>query len=141
MNTNNIDMRQAVAAMALTKLATTKGNKDQAVSVPAGEYRAAVKLEVTTQGGTVSDLFLMDLKRGEDYSQVVDMTIPWQAIAMASLARQNAQTRDVILRECLTNDLEPDAEIKDRVRELVTEVKGRANKECKGKTTAKITTI
>lgn len=121
-------MKTATSIAIQKALAKTGKSKDL---IP-GEHTVdeVITLHVT---GTV--------KKGDDYEQVNDAKIDWQALALAALSSMNGNTRNALVNEFLNDKAATDDRVKAEVEAANHEIKGTAVVTASGKTTHKSLSI
>lgn len=80
------------------------------------------------------------VRRGQDYQQVIDHTIPYSAILALALSKLNGVTVASLMRETLEAIEDGSMEatekaLKENAKEALKELKGTALRNCSGKVT------
>jgi len=79
-------------------------------------------------------------KQGDDYTQVIDHTIPYAELLTLALSKLNGVTVESLLKDYLSrmDDETFKAELgesKDKAKEAMRSLKGKAERKCRGKVT------
>lgn len=90
----------------------------------AGHYEVSLALKIAGE-----------IKKGDDYSQVVNESLPWERLALSLANRVNDETLNAVLRDLSEVDAKP---LKARVLSAWEAFRKSATQACSGKTTAKI---
>lgn len=112
----------------ITKLALTKIKGDRGAIAP-GEYSGEAVVHVS-----------YSLKVGEDYEQrIVQKACPFELLALA-LNKLNGVTVESLVAEALAGGVDTD-DLKARVTDAVSKIKGTTVTTCKGKVTGKASVV
>lgn len=78
--------------------------------------------------GTVS------VKKGKDYQQVIDRTIPYAGLLALAMSKLNNVTLKSLMKEYFDTEFDIDEnQLKENAKIAIKDIKGTANKKCNGK--------
>ena len=123
-----VDSMNNVVTVAIAKGIKSAAEKAAAKAIEAGSYNVDTLIHVK---GSVN--------KGEDYEQIIHMSVPhWNIIAVL-LSKVNGLTMDAVVREALALPDSAVTEIKASAAKAIDTIKASATEVCQGKITTNLT--